>query len=326
MQEDNGFGIALSLPEYAAFCQQFDCPAHPRFFKPATNRQRTAAVQDNIATYGGVLTRASVLDYGSPLPLLFVPPEFSRIIPDEPKKRFDFSAPIYHNYRPHLVMPKQNQELTLLNLLKSVLPKAVPDAKLADKIYSALEKEITAKERVASFEKFCKKTELPDLEKKTLNEVKKQFEASFGEGNVSIVPHPAKKAATIEVETPQGIVESVIKVGTGSGVEGEEGEEEKIKYVPFPVAMETDPELVWMLARDERMTPEDAAIALSKAQESFWESKGGQQHLRNRTERTFPEIIAKVPSKMLGEVGLRRHYKDPEPVKQIKLLKARKHE
>jgi hypothetical protein len=220
-------------------------------------------------------------------------------------------------------MAKQNQEAQLLNLLKSILPKAVSDAKLADKIYSAFEKEISAKERVGAFEKFCKRTELPDLEEKTLKDVKEQFESSFGKGAVSIVPHPAKKAVTVEVETPEGIFESVIKVGANVG-EGEGDDEIKATFVPFPVAMETDPELVWMLARDERMTPSDAAIALTKAQESFWESKAGQQHLRKRVERTFPEFIAKVPSKVLVEVGLKRHYKDPEPVKQIKLLKARK--
>ena len=215
-------------------------------------------------------------------------------------------------------MPKQNQELQLLNLLRAVLPKAVPDAKLADQIYSALEKEISAKERVGAFEKFCKRTELPDLELKTLNDVKEQFEASFGKGAVSLVPHPKKEAVTVEVETPTGIFEGVIKVGANVSEEGDEGL--KPTFIPFPVAMETDPELVWMMARDERMSPSEAAIALTKAQESFWESKAGQQHLRKRVERTFPEFMTKVPSKVLVEVGLKRHYKDPEPVKQIKLL------
>lgn len=222
-------------------------------------------------------------------------------------------------------MPKEKQETQLLNLLKSILPKAVSDAKLAEKIYCAFEKEMVAKERVVAFEKFCKRTELPDLEKKSLDAVQKQFEATFGKGTVSLVSHPAKKAVSVEVETPNGIFESVIKVGANAKTE--EGEEEmKIKFVPFPVAMPGDPELVWMLGRDERMSPEDAAIALGKAQESFWESKAGQQHLRNRVERAFPEFIAKVPSKMLSEVNLKRHYKEPEPVKQIKLLKARKHD
>lgn len=224
-------------------------------------------------------------------------------------------------------MAKKNSELQLLSLLKSVLPKAVPDPKLAEKIYSALEKEITAKERVSAFETFCKRTELPDLEKSTLNEVKEQFESSFGQGAVSVVPHSGKKAVSVEVVTPEGTFEGVIKVGAnGANGEGEDEEGFKAKFVPFPVALEADPELVWILARDERMTPEEASIALAKVQDGFWESKAGQQHLRNRVDRTFPEFIAKTPSKMLTEVGLKRHYKDPEPVKQIKLLKPRKQE
>ena len=222
-------------------------------------------------------------------------------------------------------MAKQNQESQLLSLLKSILPKAVSDAKLAEKIYCAFEKEIGTKERAVAFEKFCKRVELPDLEKKSLDEVQKQFETTFGKDAVSIVPHPAKKAVTVEVETANGIFESVIKVG--ATVQTDEGEEEvKVKFIPFPVAMPGDPELIWMLARDERMTPDEAVIALSKAQENFWESKAGQQHLRNRVERTFPEFIAKVPSKLLGELNLKRHYKEPEPIKEIKLLKARKQE
>jgi hypothetical protein len=223
-------------------------------------------------------------------------------------------------------MPKQNNELELLNLLKSVLPKAVPDARLADKIYSALEKEIAAKERVASFEKFCHRAELPNLEKSSLAEVKEQFETAFGKGAVSLVPHPGKKAVSVEVVTSGGTFEGVVKVGA-NGENGEAGGDDEIKpkFVPFPIALEADPELVWILARDERMTPEEGSIALAKAQDGFWESKAGQQHLRNRVERTFPEFVAKVPSKMLGELGLKRHYKDPEPVKQLKMLKPRKH-
>ncbi len=221
-------------------------------------------------------------------------------------------------------MPKEKQELQLLNLLKLVLPKAVTDPKLAHEIYCAFEKEIGAKERVTSFEKLCKRIDLPDLEEKSLKEVQKELETSFGKGAVSLVPHPGKKAVTLEIETPNGILEGVIKVGAKS-TDAETGEEEiKIKYVPFPVAMETDPELIWMLGRDERLTPEEAAISLHKTQESFWESKAGQQHLRKRTERTFPEFFSKVPSKMLTESGLKRHYKEPEPIKQIKSLKARK--
>ncbi len=221
-------------------------------------------------------------------------------------------------------MAKAKNEAQLLNLLKSVLPKAVPDARLAQEIYRALEQEIAATGRAVHFEKFCKKVELPDLQKNSLAEVQEQFEASFGKGTVSVVPHAAKKAATVEVITPKGTFEGVIQVGPKAPDE-DEGDV-KPKFVPFPVSLPSDPELVWLLARDERMTPDDASVALAKAQEGFWESKAGQQHLRKRTERTFPEFINKVPGKMLGEAGLKRHYKEPETVKSIPALKARKPE
>lgn len=219
-------------------------------------------------------------------------------------------------------MAKAKNEAQLLNLLKSVLPKAVPDARLAQDIYRALEQEIAATERAVHFEKFCKKVELPDLQKQSLAEVQEQFEASFGKGTVSVVPHAAKKAATVEVITPKGTFEGVIQVGPKAPEEGDD--EVKPKFVPFPVSLPSDPELVWLLARDERMTPDDAAVALAKVQESFWESKAGQQHLRKRTERTFPEFINKVPGKVLSEAGLKRHYKEPETVKAIQVLKPRK--
>jgi hypothetical protein len=48
--------------------------------------------------------------------------------------------------------------------------------------------------------------------------------------------------------------------------------------------------------------------------------------LQKRTERTFPEFISKVPGKVLGEVGLKRHYKEAEPIRQLKILKPRKQE
>jgi hypothetical protein len=219
-------------------------------------------------------------------------------------------------------MAKAKNEAQLLNLLKSVLPKAVPDARLAQDIYHALEQEIAASGRALHFEKFCKKVELPDLQKQSLAEVQEQFEASFGKGTVSVVPHAAKKAATVEVITPKGTFEGVIQVGPKAPEEG--GDEVKPKFVPFPVSLPSDPELVWLLARDERMTPDDASVALAKVQESFWESKAGQQHLRKRTERTFPEFINKVPGKVLTEAGLKRHYKEPETVKAIQVLKPRK--
>ena len=193
-------------------------------------------------------------------------------------------------------MAKQNDELKLLNLLRSVLPKAVPDPKLADKIYTALEKEISSKERVASFEKFCQRTELPDLAKKSLDEVQKQFETSFGKGSVSLLPHPQKKAVSVEVVTSAGTFEGVIKVGAVEN-NGEDDDEMKPKLVPFPVSLEADPELVWMLARDERMTPQEAMIALAKSQDSFGNQRRASSTCRNVSSAPFPNSSPKFPAK-----------------------------
>ena len=82
-----------------------------------------------------------------------------------------------------------------------------------------------------------------------------------------------------------------------------------------------DKELVWMLAKRENLSAEEAGMALTKAEEDFWGSKTGQKLLRDRVERSFPEFIARVPSGALNERGLKRHYKTPEPVKILRATK-----
>jgi hypothetical protein len=42
------------------------------------------------------------------------------------------------------------------------------------------------------------------------------------------------------------------------------------------VSLQSDPELVWVLGRGAKtITPEEAAITLTKTQEDFWASKQG---------------------------------------------------
>ena len=95
-----------------------------------------------------------------------------------------------------------------------------------------------------------------------------------------------------------------------------------LKFVPFPVCLPGDKELVWFLAKRENMTPEEAGIALAKAEEDFWASKTGQKLIRDRVERCFPEFVSRAPAGVLSELGLKRHYKTPEPVKMLRALKA----
>ena len=218
--------------------------------------------------------------------------------------------------------PKQKtmNEAQLLELLKKVLPKATHDPKLAGQIYQAIEAELKLKARETAFEKFCTKVECPDLEPKTLMEVKRQFSASFNDADVTLKPNKKEQTVAVEVALPNGAqFSSEIKV-RAAAEDGSDEQEITLKFVPFPVSLPGDAELVWLLAKRENMTPEDAGIMLSKCEEDFWASKTGQKLIRDRVERSFPEFISRAPAGMLNEVGLKRHYKTPEPIKVLKPL------
>ncbi len=217
----------------------------------------------------------------------------------------------------------KNTELQLLELLKKVLPKATHDPKLAGKIYQAVEVELQAKARVNAFEKFCAKVALPDLEAKSILEVKQQLATSFGDADVTLKPNRKEKTLSVEVALPDGNqFTSEIKVNPNAKAEESDEQEIKLKFVPFPVCLAGDPELVWLLAKRENMTPEEAGIALSKIEEEFWASKTGQKLIRDRVERSFPEFVTRVPGGMLSEVGLKRHYKMPEAIRTHRALGA----
>jgi len=205
----------------------------------------------------------------------------------------------------------------LLELLKKVLPKATHDPQLAGKIYQAVENELKSKARAAAFEKFCEKVELPDLEPKSVQAVKKQLEESFEGGDITMKADKKAQSVAVEVALPDGAQYlSEIKVRPEGAAEDEDAGI-ALKYVPFPVALPGDPELVWILGKRETMTNEEAGIVVTKIEEDFWASKTGQKLIRDRVERAFPEFIARVPAGMLSEVGLKRHYKEPEAIKVL---------
>jgi hypothetical protein len=213
--------------------------------------------------------------------------------------------------------PKASVEVQLLGLLKQVLPKATHDPKLAGKIYDAIEQELKLKARAVAFEKFCARVELPDLEPKSVADVQRQLAASFGDGDVTIKPRRKEQALAVEVALQDGSQwSSEIKVKPLAAAEEESVE--PLKFVPFPVVLPGDKELVWSLAKRETMTPEEAALALAKLEEDFWGSKAGQKLLRDRVERSFPEFITRAPGGMFTEAGLKRHYKTPEPIKILR--------
>ncbi|MEI9896198.1 MAG: hypothetical protein WDN28_20620 [Chthoniobacter sp.] len=86
------------------------------------------------------------------------------------------------------------------------------------------------------------------------------------------------------------------------------------------MSLPEDPELVWLLARREDLGPDEAARALVKIEEEFWLTKKGQQLQREHVEKTFAEFIINVPASALTESGLKRHYKEPEALKTLRLL------
>ena len=209
-------------------------------------------------------------------------------------------------------------EAQLLELLKLVLPKATDDAHLAGRIYEAVEAELKAKSKASAFDKFCANLELPDLEAMTVMDVKRQLADSFGANNVTLTPNKEDQSMTVEVSLPGGkeFTKEIKVRPLGPETDGEQ--EVAFKFVPFPVCLPGDLELVWSLARRETMTPEEGEITLSKLEEDFWATKAGQKMLRDRVERSFPEFMARVPSGMLTDAGLKRHYKTPEPIKPLR--------
>jgi len=216
---------------------------------------------------------------------------------------------------------KQDEQAQVLNLLRSILPKIAPDAELAAKIYSAAEDELRSKNRVQSFERFCERIPLPDLEPKTLEEVREQLVAGFGDADLDIQPDEENKSLAVDISLPDGTqFHSRIPVRP-VGPETSDEPEVTLKFVAFPVSLPGDPELIWSLAKRENLNNDEAAIALAKIEDDFWASKTGQKLLKDRVERSFPEFISRVPAGLLNEQGLKRHYKLPEALKVLRIEK-----
>lgn len=210
-------------------------------------------------------------------------------------------------------------EKDFLALLQQVLPKATPDPALASAIYDAVARQVQLRNHLKSFEKFCSTGSIPDLEPQTVAEFKSQLATNFGEANVTVEPAEEGKALAVEIALPDRVVASQVKVIPP----GEEPEEpSKAPFVPFPVALPEDPELIWVLARREDFSADEAARALAAIEEEFWATKAGQKILKEIGERTFADFIASVPAAALGDSSMKRLYKAPETLKTLRLLHA----
>ena len=208
-------------------------------------------------------------------------------------------------------------EAQFLSLLQKVLPKATKDPHLASAIYDEVAKEVRLFKSIESFEKFCETGALPDLEPDTVAGLQNDLAGKFGEANVAITPEEDGTSIAVEIALPDRTMSSRVKVDPSFAEE-----EVKVPFVPFPVSLPDDPELVWLLARREDLGPDQSACALEKIEEEFWATKKGQQLQRDHVEKTFAEFITHVPASALTESGLKRHYKEPEALKMLRLLAA----
>jgi hypothetical protein len=210
---------------------------------------------------------------------------------------------------------KGMNEAQFLLLLQKVLPKATKDPQLASAIYEEVAKEIRLLKNIESFEKFCETGALPDFAPETVADFQNELAGKFGEANVALTPDENETGVAVEISLPDRTIRRRVKVDPTMTEE-----EVKVPFVPFPVSLPEDPELVWLLARREDLGPDEAARALAKIEEEFWATKKGQQLQRDHIEKTFAEFITQVPASALTESGLKRHYKEPEALKTLRLL------
>ncbi len=215
--------------------------------------------------------------------------------------------------------PKPLTEAQFLTFLDKALSQVLPDLKLRSVIQDAVAKEIKLHNNVAAFTKFAEKGSVPDVTPETVAELQEQIASTFGgDANVALTPDEEGKGVGIEITLPDRTISSEIKVQVGGPTE-EDGLP-KAPFVPFPVTLAADPELVWVLARREDLGRDEAARALTHIEELFWSSKSGQKFQREGGEKSFAEFIANVPAAALLESGLKRHYKEPEAIHSLRLL------
>lgn len=213
---------------------------------------------------------------------------------------------------------KSLSEAQFLALLQKVLPEATADPRLAAAILDRVAKEIRMLRSLERFEAYCAQGTLPDLEPTTVANLQNDLAATFGEDNVSVTPVETGDAVAVEIALPDRTVSTRLKVHDPDLPPVEE--EVKARFVPFPVSLPEDPDLLWVLARREDLAPEEAARSLAAIEEEFWASKAGLKLQRDRVERSFAEFVANVPAALLGDSGMKRHYKEPEARQTLKRL------
>jgi hypothetical protein len=204
-------------------------------------------------------------------------------------------------------------EVHFLSLLQKTLSRTTSDSQLATAIYAEVEREVRLVKDLVSFEKFCEKGALPNLAPETVAELESELSAKFGEGNVTLTPDESERNVAVEIGLPDQTITNRVKVQADLSES-----DPKPRFVPFPISLPEDPELVWVLARREDLAAEEAMRTIASIEEEFWATKNGQKLLRGGLDRSFAEFIANVPAAALLESGLKRHYKQPESLKTLR--------
>ena len=151
--------------------------------------------------------------------------------------------------------PKPLTEAQFLAYLEKALSQVLPDLKLRAAVHEAVAKEIRLHNNVASFTKFAEKGSVPDLNPETVAELQEQIASTFGsDANVAVTPDEEGKGVGIEITLPDRTISSEIKVQPAGGPGDDDGQP-KAPFVPFPVTLAHDPELVWVFARREDLGP-----------------------------------------------------------------------
>ena len=208
-----------------------------------------------------------------------------------------------------------------LEILQEILPKTTKDPKLSSKIIRAVQKELVANEQNKAFERFCKKTPVPNLEDQSIQSVENVLKSAFPDSDITVKPIKSEDIMALEVGLKDGTNHyGELKVDPAAPLPDDpDAQDYKPKFIPFPVALPGDPENVWFLAKREDLSNDDAGRALTALQADFWESRAGQKALKKGAERSFPEFIDRVQAGVLREIGIKRHYKAPEAIKLIRL-------
>jgi len=212
---------------------------------------------------------------------------------------------------------KSLNESQFLALLEKALPKATDDPHLASAIFAEVTKELRLIKSLQSFEKFCEEGGLPDAKPETVADLQRELADQFGADNVELTTSQGDKSIEVVIDLPDRVVNNKVKVDPALA----EPEPVKAPFVCFPVVLPEDPELVWVLGRREDLAPEEASRALARIETEFWETKKGVELQRGGTDKCFAEFINHVPAAMLGDCGLKRHYKDPETLHTLRAAK-----